>query len=200
MPTVFATISLPLIGSLTSTLVSAPTKLESPFSISPTHPAQKRRNDHLESSSPTQSLSRRQRRHLQSVIVISSESETSPSVIKHLQRTPVLPKVEASQNDVMDLCSSPEDRKAFSLAMKLEPLPSRRLHFQKREDSVIDLCSPQPKAPPKGKRPTTITSGQPLHSVEPAPRIVCKGSVFDSWEHAQEAIYACEAQLGHRWR
>ena len=196
MPTVFATFSVPLIGSLASTLVSTPTKLESSF-ISPTHLAQKHRNNHSESSSPTQSLSRRCRCRLQSVIAISSDSETSPSMIKHLQRTLVLPKVEAY--DVMDLCSSPEDGKPLSLSTKLEPLLSRQLHFQKHGPSVIDLCSPKPKAPPGGKQPTSITAKRPLRSVELAPGIVHKGSVFNSWEDAQEAIYACEAHLGHRW-
>lgn len=202
-PTVFATLSVPLIGSLASMFVSAPSKLESPFNfISPTRPAQKRRNGRLESNSPTQSLSRRQRRRLQSVVTISSDSETSPFMIKRLQQTPVLPKVEASQSDVMDLCSSPEDRKPLSRpgATKVEPLPARRLHFQKRVPSVIDLCSPEPKAPPGGRLPNLITSQEPLRSVEPAPGIVRKGSVFDSWEEAREAIYAREARLGHRWR
>ena len=120
-------------------------------------------------------------------------------MIKHLQRTPVLPKVEASQNYVMDLSSSPKDRKPLSLAMKPEPLPSRRLHFQKHRSSVIDLCSPEHKAPPTGKQPTSITAERPLRSVEPAPGIVCKGSVFNSWEDAREAIYAREAHLGHCW-
>jgi hypothetical protein len=200
-PAAFATFSVPLIGSLASTLVSAPTKLESPFFISPTRPVQKRRNDRLESSSPTQSLSRRQRRRLQSVISISSDSETSPSVIKHLRQTLVLPKMEASQSDVMDLCSSPEDRKPLSLAMKQEPLPSRWQHFHKHGSPVIDLCgSPEPKAPPRGKQPTSITADRPCRSVELAPGIVRKGSVFNSGEEAREAIYAHEARLGHCWR
>lgn len=108
-------------------------------------------------------------------------------MIKHLQRTPVLPKVEASQNYVMDLSSSPEDCKPLSLAMKPEPLPSRWLHFQKHRSSVIDLCSPEHKAPPTGKQPTSITAERPLRSVEPAPGIVCKGSVFNSWEDARKA-------------
>ena len=108
-------------------------------------------------------------------------------MIKHLQRTPVLPKVEASQNYVMDLSSSPKDRKPLSLAMKPEPLPSRWLHFQKHRSSVIDLCSPEHKAPPTGKQPTSITAERPLRSVEPAPGIVCKGSVFNSWEDARKA-------------
>jgi hypothetical protein len=199
-PAAFVTFSVPLIGSLASTLVSALTKLESPFFILPTRLVQKHRNDRLESSSPTQSLSRRQRRRLQSVISISSDSETSPSVIKHLRQTLVLPKMEASQSDVMDLCSSPEDRKPLSLAMKQEPLPSRWQHFHKHRSPVIDLCgSPEPKAPPRGKQPTSITADRPCRSVELAPGIVRKGSVFNSWEEAREAIYAREARLGHCW-
>lgn len=236
---VFATVPLarrahtvPLIGSLVSMLVSAPIKLESPprnptsssFFISPTRPAQKRR---FESISPTpgqpqhltdRSPGCRQRRRLRSVVTISSDSDSSfsPLSIKLLTLTPVIPKME---DNVMDLCSSPEDRKPLqgapatmkhesfllALAMKHESFPAQRqLQFQKRSPSFIDLCSPTEPKGVKGhsvaKLPKPTTARKPLRLVKPAPGIVCKGSVFTSWEDAREAVYAREAHLGHRWR
>jgi len=248
MPTMFATGPqashiVPLIGSLASTLLSVPIKLEPPprnpaapgFSgllspislttlssapikleplptnstatqgasfISPTHPARKRGNDWSEPSlSPTQPLinrtsGRRQRRRQHSVITISSDSEIS---IKQMRLTVVLPKTEV-KTEVMDLCSSPEDCKHLFRATKLEPLPSQQLHIPKRDPSFIDLCSPAPNRRSVGRKPNSTTVQPSLRSVEPAPGIVCKGSVFNSWEDAREAIYAREARLGHRWR
>lgn len=134
-------------------LVSVPIKLESPF-ILPTHPAQKHRNDHLEFS-PTQLLSHCQHCHchLQSVVTISSDSDTSPS-IKYPQKTLVSPKVEASKvsvNDLTNLSSSPEDHKPLFSAMKLV---QQKLSFQKHQPSIIDLCSPETKGHPGESDPT----------------------------------------------
>lgn len=201
---------VPLIGSLSSTLLSAPVKLEvlpkNPIPpvcfISPTRPAQKRRNGYSGSISPTQS--RRQRRRQKSITTISSDSDISTSSIKRLWPTPLLPKMEVEMALYdMDFCSSPEDRKPPSRAMKP---PAQLVRVAKHEPVIIDLCSPEPKRRPAGGLggPNLAAAAQPsrrgMRLVEPAPGIVCKGSVFESWEDAREAVYAREARLGHRWR
>ena len=94
---------------------------------------------------------------------------------------------------VIDLCS-PE--------MKL-PAPGQPLCVPKPEPVVIDLCSPEPKQHPPGGSDLATTAQPSLRGmrlVEPAPGIVCKGSVFKSWEDAHEAVYAREKRLGHCWR
>ena len=209
MPTALAngpSQAVPLIGSLAFTILSAPVKLEPPpknpisvvvppHFISPTRPGQKRRNGHSEPAPPTQhwSSGRRQRRRQQSIITISSDSDISSSSILET-------KIETKSNDIMDLCSSPEDRKPLSRVTKLESFPARSLDISKREPVVIDLCSPVSKECPTERQPN-LTAAQPaLRLVKPAPGIVCKGSVFGSWEDAREAIYAREARLGHCWR
>jgi hypothetical protein len=91
---------VPLIGSLSSTLLSAPVKLEmlpenpTPpvFFISPTRLAQKRRNSQSGFISLTQS--HRQRRRQKSITTISSDSDISTSSIKWLWPTLLLPKME----------------------------------------------------------------------------------------------------------
>ena len=191
--------AVPLMGGLAFTILSAPIKLEPPpkspilavvplHFVSPTRPGQKRRNDHSEPAPPIQHSTRHQRRRQRSIITISSGSDISSSSIPTT-------KIETKSNDIMDLCSSPEDRKPLSQFTKLNSSPAQFHHVLKGEPDVIDLCSPVSKGRP------TETAAQPASRlVQPAPGIVCKGSVFDTWEDAREAIYACEAQLGHCWR
>ena len=89
------------------------------------------------------------------------------------------------ENNVIDLCSSPEDSKPLTQAMIHEFFPTQhQSHFRIPSPSMDLSCSEL----------------KPLHLVEPAPGIVHKGSIFTSWEDAHEAIYAHEACLGHRWR
>ena len=149
--------------------------------ISPTHPGQKRSN-HSESISLTQHQSNkssgcRQRHRQQSIITISSNSDIFSSSIKRLQITSVLPKTEKMEsNDIMDLCSSPEDHKLPSQATKLGSFPTRLPHVPKCEPVVIDLCTPE------SKRHCIERLGQPkltaaqasLRLVEPALRSFAK--------------------------
>ncbi|EDR00234.1 uncharacterized protein LACBIDRAFT_314598 [Laccaria bicolor S238N-H82] len=120
-----------------------------------------------------------------------------------MQLTVVVPKTEVKtepmQNNAMDLCSSPEDRKHPIRAAKLKPSSFQWLHVPKLEPSFIDLCSLAPNKHSVGRKPNSTTVQPSLRSVELAPGIVCKGSVFNSWGDAHEAVYAREAWLGHRW-
>ena len=109
---------VPLIGSLSSSLLSVPVKLEMlpknlippVFFISPTHPAQKHRNGQSGFISPTQS---HPQCHCQkSITTISSDSDISTSPIKQLWPTPLLPKMEVEMALYdMGLCYSPKDHR-----------------------------------------------------------------------------------------
>jgi hypothetical protein len=194
--------SIPLIGSLPSFLVCAPIKLESPrkkstspdffispikhespskntrspaFFISPIRPGRKRKN---ESISPTKPRGH-QRRRMHSVVTISSDSDISSSL-----RLVAPKKAHVSLNlidETIDINSSPEDRKPLTQNSR-QCIPS-----------WIDLCNSEPE-----QKPTIAPKVS--RSVEPAPGIVRKGSVFTTWEDARDAVYAREARLGHRWR
>ncbi|KIJ93309.1 hypothetical protein K443DRAFT_12957 [Laccaria amethystina LaAM-08-1] len=191
--------AVPLIRSLAFTVLSAPIKLEPPprnpvsavvppHFVSLTRPGQKCRNDHPEPAPPTHhwSSGRCQRRRQQSIITISSGSNI-------LSSSKPKTKLETKSNDVMDLSSSPEDHKPLSQVTKLMSFSAQLLHNPKHEPAVIDLCSPVTKGHPTERQPN-LTAAQPaLWLVQPAPGIVCKGSIFDSWEDAREAIYAHEA-------
>ena len=127
---------VPLIGSLSSTLLLVPVKLEmlpknpTPpvFFISPTRPAQKRRLRNSQSGSISSTQSCCQRRCQKSITTISSDSDILMSSIKQLWPTPLLPKMEVEMASYdMDLCSSPEDHKPPSPAMKL---PAQSLHWR----------------------------------------------------------------------
>jgi hypothetical protein len=180
-PTVFATApsrTVPLIGGLSSLLVHRPIKLESlpknsTSPASPTRPSQKRRKESISPAQPK--TNHHQRRRLQSIITISSDSDSviSPSSIKQTPKMEVSKVSLKLENNFIDLCSSPENHKPLTQAMIPE-------YFSTQPKPTIDL--------------------KPLRSVEPAPGIVRKGSVFTSWEDARDAVYAREARLGHRWR
>ncbi|KAF5383675.1 hypothetical protein D9615_003671 [Tricholomella constricta] len=147
--------------------------------------------------------------------------QSSPEIIT-IDSSPIRDSSDVAMSDILDLLPPKGGNAEVKQPLFIDlcsPQILSQIKSIKSESLVIDLCSP-PKFPTKlevldlctppshktKKRRLRVLSpsfdGAPEAKgriVEAAPGVICLGSVFDSLEEAQAAIYAREEQLGHRW-
>lgn len=87
------------------------------------------------------------------------------------------------KSEAIDLCSP--DRKPIVRSKPVFVLPQPHSHL-KAEATIDPVRSPD-------RKPA-------VRSVDTAPGLVHVGDVFNSWEAAQNAVYAREARIGFQWR
>lgn len=113
----------------------------------------------------------------------------------------------------------PSSPPVVDLKPRVPPSPFTPLRTFKSEPNLIDLCTPEVKLPPGVPSKPSFVPPQlysrvkveaidlcspdykpVIHSVNTAPGLVRVGDIFNSWEEAQTAVYACEEHLGFQWR
>ena len=188
-----------------------------PKPLSPMKPSSKRKT---EESTPRTSLKfTHHSRQFSPNVIDLSLLPSSPPVVDtkaHIPPSPSTPlRNFKSEPNLIDLCT-PEAKPPMPSLIPLQLPHSHTMRDIKSE--TIDLCSPdrklmiwsKPKFVPPSSQPHSHIKVEAIdlrspdrkpvvRSVDTAPGLVHVGDVFNSWEEAQNAVYAREARIGFQW-